>query len=321
MMSPCHFTPYLKRVIWGGSRIPQYKGIETDTQNIGESWELSAVPGHVSVVDRGPYRGKTLDELVADFGESLLGRANAERYGKKFPLLVKFIDAAQDLSVQVHPGDELARRRHNSSGKNEMWSVIKADEGARIYSGFSHRIDKEEFRRRIADNSIMDVVAAHDSHTGDVFFIPSGRIHSIGAGNLLVEIQQSSDVTYRIYDFDRCDDSGKPRELHTDLAEDAVDFSVSDNYRSYPEGERIVECENFIVHRLSIADTDAPRLLPHVRDAFTIVVCLDGALMATSEVEGKRVATEIRRGETILFPASMPEIEVSGNATILSVQG
>lgn len=321
MTSPCHFTPYLKRVIWGGSRIPQYKGIETYMQNVGESWELSAVPGHVSVVDRGPYRGKTLDELVADFGESLLGSGNIERYGNHFPLLVKFIDAAQDLSVQVHPGDELARRRHKASGKNEMWSIIEADNGARIYSGFSHKIDKAEFKRRVADNTIMEVVAAHDSRPGDTFFIPSGRIHSIGAGNLLVEIQQSSDITYRIYDFDRRDENGKPRELHTGLAEEAIDFSVSDDYRNYPEGEKIAECDNFIVHRLTLTDSGEPRLLPHERDAFTIIVCTDGSLTATSLAEGKPVKTEIRRGETILFPASMTEIEVSGNATLLSVQG
>ena len=231
---PIHFAPYLKSVIWGGERIAPYKGILTDQSSIGESWELSAVPGHVSVVDRGPFAGKSLTDLIAGYKEDLVGREIYRRFGTAFPLLIKFIDARADLSVQVHPDDELAARRHHCPGKTEMWHVIETAPDAKIYVGLKDRLTPDDYERRVADNTIMDVIDAYASRPGDTFFLPAGRIHAIGAGNLLAEIQETSDITYRIYDYDRRDKDGKPRELHTAEARDAIDYTVYPDYKSHP---------------------------------------------------------------------------------------
>ena len=196
-IKPFKFVPYLKSVLWGGERIAIYKGIDTDQHAIGESWEVSGVPGHESVVAEGEDRGLTLPQLIDRYRGALVGEAVYEKYGNTFPLLVKLIDAKRDLSLQVHPNDELAMKRHGSRGKTEMWYIIDADEGASIYAGLSQSITPDEYERMVADNTVMDVVARHESHAGDLFFLPAGRIHAIGAGNLLAEIQETSDITYR----------------------------------------------------------------------------------------------------------------------------
>ncbi len=217
--------PYFKSVIWGGERICKYKGVEQTEEKIGESWEISAVPGHESVVAEGPYKGMRITELIDCFGAELLGSKVMERYDGKFPLLVKLIDANDNLSVQVHPDDELAKKRHDSLGKTEMWYIIDADKGAKIYSGLNREMTPEEYVARVADNTIEETLAVHDSHPGDIFFLPAGRVHAIGAGNLLAEIQESSDITYRIYDYERRDAQGNARELHTELAKDAIEYT------------------------------------------------------------------------------------------------
>lgn len=315
---PLHFTPYLKSVIWGGERIAPFKGIVTDQTQIGESWEISAVPGHVSVVDRGPLAGQSLTELIDTYGADLVGRHIYERYGSAFPLLIKLIDAKADLSVQVHPDDTLAQARHNSPGKTEMWHIIDTDPDAKIYAGLNTSITPDDYERRVADNTIMDVIAAYDSAPGQTYFLPAGRIHAIGAGNLLAEIQQTSDITYRIYDYDRRDKDGNPRELHTDQAKDAIDYTVYPDYQSHPEGDLLAQCQYFDTRRLSLNSSDTPEPIANPRGSFTIIMCLDGQAEIIDNTDGR--SFPVTRGETLLFPAVMTSLSARGTATLLSVQ-
>lgn len=298
------FRPILKTVVWGGEKIAPFKGIETEQHNIGESWELSGVKGNESVVCGGPFDGKTITELIAEYREKLIGKNNYEKTGTEFPLLIKFIDARQDLSIQVHPDDALAAARHNGSkGKTEMWYVVSADEKAHLMSGLSEKITPEEYEARIADNTITDVLHDYSVHPGDVFFLPAGRIHSIGSGCFIAEIQQTSDITYRIYDFDRKGLDGKPRELHTELSKDAIDYTVLPDYRtSYEEKADeeniLVDCGYFTTSLYSIGKPLAKDL--SAIDSFLIVICTEGEGTLTDE-DGN--VTEIRRGETVLIPA------------------
>lgn len=321
LSEPLHFAPYLKSVIWGGEQIAPYKGIETSQHEIGESWEISGVPGHVSVVDRGPLKGKTLSELIDIYGADLVGADVYKKYGKEFPLLIKIIDAKADLSVQVHPDDELAHKRHNCPGKTEMWYIMKTAPGAKIYAGLKEKITPDEYERRVADNSIMDVIAAYDSAPGDVFFLPAGRIHAIGAGNLLAEIQETSDITYRIYDYDRRGADGKPRELHTEHARDAIDYTVYPDYRNAPVSSSekeadLVNCSHFDVRRI-LLDGISEQQMNHTRRSFMIVMCLEGSA-TLSYSDGKTV--EISRGETLLFPAVLGNLKASGKGLLLQVE-
>ncbi|MCM1310177.1 MAG: class I mannose-6-phosphate isomerase [Bacteroides sp.] len=311
MIQPVRFTPYLKTVIWGGNKIAQYKGLDTDQKNIGESWEVSAIPNHVSVVADGPYKGKTLTELINLLGAELVGEENFKKYGSTFPLLIKIIDANENLSVQVHPDDDLALKRHNAPGKTEMWNIIASKPDAKVYVGLSRQITPEEYAQRVADNTIMDAVAQYDTAPGDVFFLPAGRIHAIGAGNLLAEIQQTSDITYRIYDYERRDSDGNTRELHTDLAREAIDYTVSPTNKINPTGSLLADCEYFIVHRITEGGA-----LPHIRDSFTVVMCLSGE----AEIGYPGGSLTIRQGQTYIFPASMRQLAATPGATLLSIQ-
>ena len=314
---PLSFHPFLKTVLWGGTKISRYKNIESEEPNVGESWEISAIPGHVSVVSDGVYKGRTLDELVDEFGEDLLGRRVTERYGKTFPLLVKFIDAADNVSIQVHPGDALARARHNSLGKTEMWYIIDSDPGAKILAGLKERMTPEDYMRRISDKTFADAIAVHDSNPGDVFFLPAGKVHAIGAGNLLAEIQASSDITYRIYDYDRRDGSGHTRELHTQLAKDAIDYSLYSAYKSpSPSADikdcEIVKCPEFTIRRIIV---DGCHELISDSGSFVILMCIDGEATLKYE-EGESV---IRRGQTMFLPAVLKHVNLEGSATILLI--
>ena len=313
--APIIFKPYLKDVIWGGNRICAYKGIRQEVANIGESWEISEVPGHVSVVSEGEYKGLNLTELISRFGEDLLGHSVYEKYKGKFPLLVKIIDANDNLSVQVHPDDELAEKRHHSLGKTEMWYIINADKGAKIYAGLNCEITPEEYVNRIVSKTFGEILAVHDSNPDDVFFLPAGRVHAIGAGNLLAEIQETSDITYRIYDYDRVDAQGNSRELHTDLAKDAIDYTVYDNYKnaSLPDDIddcEIVDCEHFKTNRVKI---DGEKCLDLNYDSFTIVMCINGYARIYC-AEGEVVLTN---GKTALLPAKIKKIRIEGYATLL----
>ncbi len=317
MIAPFKFVPYLKPVLWGGDKIAPFKGVESDCDNIGESWEISGVPGHESVVSEGPDKGLKLPQLVAKYGEALMGRRVMEKYGATFPLLIKLIDAKKDLSVQVHPDDELARRRHDSLGKTEMWYIVDTEPGARIYAGLSREITPDDYTRLVEEKKIMDVVASHESDPGDIFFLPAGRIHAIGAGNLLAEIQETSDITYRVYDFDRRDANGNPRELHTELAKDAIDYTVYPEYKgSYDKAAKgetdLVECGHFDVRRV-IVEGENPVTVE--LDSFVVIMCLDGQC----EIDACGVATPMHRGETVLVPAeSAASITARGNAVLLT---
>lgn len=312
------FEPILKSVIWGGNKIAPFKGITTDQQNIGESWEVSGVPGHESVVAEGPDKGKTLGELVKTYKGALVGEHVYERFGDTFPLLIKIIDAAGDLSLQVHPDDELAKKRHNSLGKTEMWYIVDTDPGAVICAGLSEHITPDEYVKRVADNSLMDVIAHHNSKPGDVFFLPAGRVHSIGAGNMLVEVQETSDVTYRIYDFGRLDKDGKPRELHVDLAKDAIDYTVYPDYRTQPSKideniSMLVTCDHFTVGRIDI--NEFKKIFFDDLDSFFTSTCIAGELKVTDD-RGNTIT--LRQGETILVPAMASSITYEGNGSVVN---
>lgn len=321
--APIRFVPYLKSVIWGGERICRYKGIEHAEDRIGESWEISAVPGHESVVAEGPYKDMKITELIECFGPELLGTSVFDRYEGKFPLLIKIIDAQDNLSVQVHPDDELAMTRHDSLGKTEMWYIIDADKGAKIYSGLNRELTPGEYVKMVETNTIEEALAVHDSKAGDVFFLPAGRVHAIGAGNLLAEIQESSDITYRIYDYDRRDAQGNPRELHTELAKDAIDYTFHEAYKSAPADPSqadavIAECGHFKVDRLLL---DGEMALSFDELSFTVLMCLEGeAVIRGGSEEPGAEDYLLKAGETVLVPAAMTSFTLKGKGTLLTAR-
>ena len=310
-MYPLKFNPILKSMIWGGDKLRQYKAISTDQKNIGESWELSGVPGNESVVSNGELAGRTISELIKEYGPELLGRKVYETYGENFPLLIKFIDARDDLSIQVHPDDAMAQAVHGQPfGKTEMWYVVSADKDAHLMSGLSAEITPEEYVSRVENNTITDVLCDYKVQSGDVFFLPAGRIHSIGKGCFIAEIQQTSDLTYRIYDFGRLGLDGKPRELHTELAKDAIDYSVSEDYRTayapvLNEDIPLVECDYFKTHLLDL--TEHLSVDVKSRDSFMIVICLEGQ-GELKDSEGNVI--DLKQGETVLVPASIDTVDL-----------
>lgn len=281
------FTPILKTLVWGM-----------------ESWVLSSVPGSESVVSEGPDEGRTLGEV----------------YGRNFPLLIKFIDARKDLSVQVHPNDSIASVRHGCSGKTEMWYIMKAEKGTRLISGFSRKIDKEEYVSLVEKGEILSVLSSHTASPGDVFYLPAGRVHAIGAGCLLAEVQQSSDITYRIFDYNRPGLDGKPRQLHTEMARDAIEYDVRDDYRTHYTPEKnseveLVDCPYFNTGLLCL-DSPKERSLADCRD-FLALVCLKGRGMLTSGSGGR---LSLQEGEAVLVLKSEKDvlIEPDGEMKILT---
>ena len=307
-MKPFTFSPIFKSLIWGGDKIAAYKDIKTKLRNIGESWELSGVEGSESVVCGGEFDGWLLPELTARFREKLVGRKAYEAYGTEFPILVKLIDARRDLSVQVHPNDELARRREGKRGKTEMWYVIGADADTHLKCGFSQSITPEEYEARVADSTFVDVLQDYVLTEGDVFFLPAGRVHAIGAGALIAEIQQTSDITYRIYDYNRTDANGRQRELHTALAREAIDYTVlpdcRTHYRVQPDGETVlVECPHFTV---SLFDLGRPcRKEVAALDSFLAIICIGGG---GELVDSEGNTTPLHCGKTVLVPASTERV-------------
>ena len=302
------FQPILKSTIWGGEKIVPYKHIASDQKQVGESWELSGVKGSESVVAGGPEAGTTLPGLIARHGAALLGKANAERFGQEFPLLIKFIDARQDLSIQVHPNDELAWERHKSKGKTEMWYVVSADKDAHLRSGFSKQVTPAEYEASVGDNTITDILADYKIAPGDVFFLPAGRVHSIGAGSFIAEIQQTSNITYRIYDFNRRDANGNTRELHTELAKDAIDYTVLPDYRTHYQKaqDREVELVSCPYFTTSLYDlTEALTIDYSALDSFVVVICVEGKGTICDD-SGNEMP--IHQGETVLLPATVKSL-------------
>lgn len=316
MLYPLTFKPILKSVIWGGSAICPFKGISPVQEGIGESWELSHVDGDYSIVAEGELANKSLDDLIKAYGKDLLGAHVMERFGTRFPLLIKFIDARDNLSIQVHPNDELAQKRHNSFGKTEMWYVIKADKEASLYSGFSKQITPDEYVERVKNNTIMEVLQRYDVNEGDVFFLPAGRVHAIGAGCFIAEIQQTSNITYRIYDYNRKDKNGNTRELHTELSKDAIDYTVSADYRTHytPKQNEPVELVSCPYFTTTVYDLTEPMEMDYSElDSFVIYICMEGACSITDN-EGNQV--ELQAGESVLFPATTESLSVKANGHV-----
>ena len=316
-MFPIKFEPFLKTTIWGGEQIAAFKNIVIDRKNVGESWEISDYPGCESVVASGSDKGLKLAELIEKYKGQLVGEQVYAKFGNHFPLLVKFIDSRQNLSVQVHPNDELAMKRHNCPGKSEMWYVIKAEPGARIYTGLCKEITPERYEQMVTTETvdgyspIMDVVATYESHQGDIYYLPAGRLHAIGAGNFVAEIQQTSDITYRVYDYGRRDANGNTRELHIEQAKDAIDYHVYPEYRSTYDSTLLdaplVHCPYFKVNRVVVHDA---MQIDYGVDSFVIVVCLAG--------DAKVNGVEVRQGESLLVPACSNKLDITGKATFLT---
>ncbi|MCL1938060.1 MAG: mannose-6-phosphate isomerase [Candidatus Azobacteroides sp.] len=304
MLYPLKFEPILKSILWGGDEICKFKQIDPPRDGIGESWEISGVSGDISVVSNGNLKGKSLNELMDSYGEQLLGQPVMKRFGTTFPLLIKFIDAKQPLSVQVHPNDELAQKRHHSFGKTEMWYVVKADEGAFLYSGFCEEINAEKYMQSLQDDSFIRYLQKHNVKSGDVFFLPAGRVHAIGAGCFIAEIQQTSNITYRIYDYNRKDAQGNFRELHTEQAKEAIDYRLYSDYQlNYSPGaaevQELIKCSYFTTRLIEGGEGKSIQLTHE--DSFVIYICLQGKLQLT---DSQRNAANLRQGETLLVPAA-----------------
>lgn len=311
------FKPFLKQTIWGGNRIIPFKHLDLGMDCVGESWEISGVTGHETVVaDEGPDCGKPVSQLVSEQQHLLVGSDNYRRFGNEFPLLVKFIDARHDLSVQVHPDDEIARRHGFDHGKTEMWYVLDCEPGATLYNGLLRELSPDDYREAVANHTICDALACHEVSAGDAFYIPAGRIHAIGAGCFVVEIQQTSDVTYRIYDFGRRDKDGNLRQLHTEEAAQSIDYRIYRDYRiDYHAqkdcGVQLISCPHFTT---AVYDLTEPMTLDYSElDSFVILVAVKGGGTIS---DGCR-QLPFRAGNTVLLPATTLQVTVSGAVTFL----
>lgn len=306
------FEPILKQTLWGGNKIKALKHIDTDLENIGESWEISGVEGSESVVANGEFKGMKLNELVRQQKAALVGKEHYAQYGDEFPLLIKFIDACQDLSIQVHPNDEVAHRQGKKRGKTEMWYIMDSEPYAKLRCGLKKAITPEQYKEMVANDTICDAISEYNVKEGDCFFIPAGRIHSIGKGCFLTEIQQTSDVTYRIYDFKRKDKNGNYRQLHTKEAAEAINYTVEKDYQTHytprkDEGVTMVSCPYFTT---SVYDLTEPMTLDYSElDSFVILICTkgDGKLID----EAGREYT-FREGVSVLLPAWTRYVKVEG---------
>lgn len=313
---PLQFEPILKERIWGGTKLKSVFNKPITSDITGESWELSTVEGDVSVIANGEYKGKPLTELINTNPNEILGTAVHTRFGKQFPLLFKFLDAREDLSIQVHPNDELAKKRHNSFGKTEMWYVLQADEGSRIIVGFKDDSSPKEYVKHLEDDTLISILDTVKTKEGDVFFLETGTVHAIGAGILIAEIQQTSDITYRLYDFNRKDAQGNTRELHVDLALDAINYNKVDTQKKYGktlnESNTVVDCPYFTTNFLPL---DGEISVNKNENSFTVYMCVDGSFEL--ELEGEKY--QYKKGDTILIPAALKTFSISGKASILEI--
>ena len=310
------FEPLLKQTLWGGDKIIPFKQLNASQDHVGESWEISGVSGSETIVANGPQKGKSLNQLVREQKGLLVGQENYERFGDEFPLLIKFIDAQKDLSIQVHPNDEVAHRQGKPHGKTEMWYVFPSAPGAFLYNGLKQQITPEQYKTMVENDTITDALARYEVSEGDVFFIPAGRIHAIGSGSFVAEIQQTSDVTYRIYDYKRKDKNGNYRELHTKEAAESIDYHVLPDYRTayelkQNEGVQVVSCPYFTT---AVYDLTEPMTLDYTElDSFVILIAVKG--------EGKLICEgeemPFHMGDTVLLPATTKEVKVEGTVKFL----
>ena len=310
------FEQQLKQTLWGGDRIIPFKHLDTQMEAVGESWEISGVKGNETIVANGKDKGKSLNQLVREQKGRLVGEENYQRFGDEFPLLIKFIDARQDLSIQVHPDDEIAQRHGKSHGKTEMWYAFASAPGAVLYNGLKRQLTPEVYEQMVENDTITEALARYEVSEGDVFFIPAGRIHAIGAGCFVAEIQQTSDVTYRIYDYKRKDKNGNYRELHTKEAAESIDFRIYNNQHityelSKNEGVQVVSCPHFTT---AVYDLTEPMTLDYSElDSFVILIAVKG--------QGKLICEDeeitFQMGDTVLLPATTQEVKVEGAVKFL----
>jgi len=317
---PLKFIPILKDKIWGGKKLKNYLDKNTKSDLCGESWEISDVKDNISVVANGDSTGKNLQELLTMYKDKLVGKHVYKQFKTQFPLLIKFIDANKDLSIQVHPNDEIAKKRHNSFGKNEMWFVMESDKNAELIVGFNKTVSKEEYLHHLNNKTLLDILNIEKVKKGDVYFIPTGRVHAIRAGVMLAEIQQTSDITYRIYDWDRKDAQGNSRELHTKQAVDVIDYQYS-NYKTNYKKEvnkvnSVVDCPYFTTNYLFLNKTIAINNIE--KDSFVIYMVVSGSIKIKFNAIEEEV---VNMGETVLIPAILTalKIEPKKNAEVLEI--
>lgn len=313
---PLTFKPILKERIWGGNKLKSLFGKELESNQTGESWELSTVGNDISIISNGLYQGKLFTELISDFPKEILGSKVYEQFKGQFPLLFKLLDAREDLSIQVHPDDELAQKRHNSFGKTEMWYIIQADENSRNIIGFKEKSSSEEYLKHLKNKTLLNILKEEKVQKGDVFFLETGTVHAIGNGIVLAEIQQTSDITYRIYDWDRTDDKGNSRELHLDLALDAINYNPTQTKIDYSKTENkennIVESKYFSVNYIQL---NGSLEMNKNQDSFRVYMCTEGEFSVLYNNE----KYDFQKGDTILFPAVLNEFTLEGNAELLEV--
>lgn len=313
---PLQFDPILKERIWGGEKLKTELNKLSPSSITGESWELSAVNGDVSIVAHGILKGKSLTDLIKNYPKEVLGTSVYGKFGIQFPLLFKYLDAKTDLSIQVHPSDDLAKKRHNSFGKTEMWYVIQADKNARIIVGFNDNSNPAEYLVHLKNKTLLNILKQVKVDVGDVFFLETGTVHAIGAGLVVAEIQQTSDITYRLYDFDRLDAQGNLRELHVDLALDAINYKKVETHKKYTKesnvSNKIVECKYFTTNFIPLEGTLE---VVKTAESFTVYMCTEGVF----ELEYNHVRYQYKKGDTILIPATLRFYSLTGNATILEI--
>jgi mannose-6-phosphate isomerase len=313
---PLQFEPILKERIWGGTKLKTFLNKPITSDITGESWEISTVENDISVVANGAFKGKSLNELINEFPEAVLGTEVYAQFGKQFPLLFKYLDAREDLSIQVHPNDVLAKKRHNSFGKTEMWYVMQADIDAELIVGFKEKSSPEEYVKNLNNKTLLNILDTIKVKQGDAFLLNTGTIHAIGAGIVIAEIQQTSDITYRVYDFDRVDANGNQRELHIDLALEALNYEKIETQRLYSKTENtsneVVDCKYFTTNYIPLQDVME---IHKNQNSFTVYMCVDGSFQIT--VDGENY--NYQKGDTVLIPAALTDFQLSGKASILEI--
>jgi mannose-6-phosphate isomerase len=313
---PLQFNPILKERIWGGEKLKTILDKSITSKITGESWEISSVEGDVSIVNNGELKGKSLNEIINAYPIEILGNEVYQKFGKQFPLLFKYLDAREDLSIQVHPNDELAKKRHNSFGKTEMWYVMQADDQARIIVGFKEKSNPQEYLESLKNKKLLTILDTIKAKEGDVFFLETGTVHAIGAGLVIAEIQQTSDITYRLYDFDRVDAQGNTRALHVDLALDAINYDKVDTYKKYTKNvnksNTIVDCPYFTTNFLPL---DGTTEMHKNGNTFTVYMCTEGFF----EITYDHLKFSYKKGDTVLIPAALNTFTLNGKASILEI--
>lgn len=313
---PLQFKTIIKDRIWGGTKLKTVLNKPINSETSGESWEISTVQNDVSIVKNGFFEGKSLNELIDLYPNEILGKQVNQRFNKQFPLLFKFIDAKDDLSIQVHPNDELAKKRHGTFGKTEMWYVMQADTDARLIVGFKQKSSPQEYLENLKNKTLETILDSKKIQQGDVFFLETGTVHAIGAGTVIAEIQQTSDITYRIYDFERVDSNGNQRELHIENAMDAINFNVVNTQIEYFKNQntsnKVVHCQYFNTNFISLKGSLE---IENIKDSFLVYMCVEG----TFKIIFENSSTSYQKGDTVLIPAQLKNLHLTGNASLLEI--